>query len=166
MEELDHLRFGISLAWSLVRAKHFVLACRRLCKRSVSSDDVKIAYALLMQFCKRVHRLYDKSCMTPNMHLHAHLAACVNDYGPCHTFWLFSFERYSGILDSQPTNNCCIEIQLMARFLKDTMHLELLQRVDSTSMPLTDVFGEFVSGHTRHVSSLSTTPESSGQTNL
>lgn len=92
--------------------RHFVLACRRLCKRDLSSDDVKIADGLLMQFCKRVSRLYGTS--TPNMHLHAHLASCINDFGPCHAFWLFSFERYNGILGTQPTNNCSIEIQLMA----------------------------------------------------
>ena len=34
-------------------------------------------------------------------------------------FWLFSFERYNGILGKQSTNCGGIEIQLMSRFLKD-----------------------------------------------
>ena len=34
-------------------------------------------------------------------------------------FWLFSFERYNGILGKQPTNNRDIESQLMERFLRE-----------------------------------------------
>jgi len=145
--------------------RHFVLACRRLCKRDLSSDDIKIADGLLMQFCKRVSRLYGMS--TPNMHLHAHLASCINDFGPCHAFWLFSFERYNGILGTQPTNNRSIEIQLMARFLKDNMHLDLLHQVDSSSIPLVEGFSECVLQHARNFSSLSTgTSEGSCQSNV
>lgn len=32
------------------------------------------------------------------MHLHTHLVDCVLDYGLVSAFWLFSFERYNGIL--------------------------------------------------------------------
>ena len=137
--------------------RHFVLACRRLCKKVLLSDDIKILDALLMQFCKRVSRLYGKSCITPNMHLHTHLASCINDHGPCHTFWLFSFERYNGLLGKQPTNNRSIEIQLMNRFLKDNMHLDLLNKVESSSMPFTEVFSECILQHARQYGSLSVT---------
>ncbi len=64
--------------------------------------------------------------ITPNMHMHAHLATCVKDYGPLHRFWLFSFERFNGLLGNQPHNNRSVEIQLMNRFLKDNTNLELL----------------------------------------
>ncbi len=40
-----------------------------------------------------------------------------------HSFWLFTFERYNGILGSQPTNNKNIEIQLMRHFLQDMFAL-------------------------------------------
>ena len=53
--------------------RHFVLACRILCKRSLSLTDISLADALLMKFCKRVQRIYGESKVTPNMHLHAHL---------------------------------------------------------------------------------------------
>lgn len=36
--------------------RHFVLAARRLCKRSVNSDDITVADALLLQFGKRIKR--------------------------------------------------------------------------------------------------------------
>ena len=76
------------------------------------------------------------------MHLHAHLAMCVREYGPHHGFWLFSFERYNGVLGSQPHNNRSIEIQLMNRFLRDKLHLELLHRADTK--PLAEIFGHVV----------------------
>ena len=43
------------------------------------------------------------------------------DYGPVQEFWLFSFERYNGILGKQPTNNRVIESQLIERFLRDNV---------------------------------------------
>ena len=36
-------------------------------------------------------------------------------------FWLFSFERYNGILGKQPSNNRSIEPQLMHSFLRDNL---------------------------------------------
>ena len=38
--------------------------------------------------------------MTPNMHMHCYLADCVRDFGPIYGFWLFSFERYNGLLEN------------------------------------------------------------------
>ena len=99
--------------------RHFVLACRYLCRHTITSTDIRIADALLLQFCRRCELLYGKSCITPNMHMHAHLRECLQDFGPVYGFWLFSFERYNGILGHLPTNNRCVEIQLLERFLED-----------------------------------------------
>ena len=38
---------------------------------------------------------------------------------PSHVFWLFSFERYNGLLGSQPNNDQPVEIQLIKRFIDD-----------------------------------------------
>ena len=57
--------------------------------------------------------------VTPNMHLHSHLINCVLDYGPVHNFWLFSFERFNGILGDFKTNQRAIETQLMRKFLRE-----------------------------------------------
>ena len=105
--------------------RHFVLACRRLCKFSVTNDDITVADGLLLKFCKRATRIYGSNAITPNMHMHCHLASCVKEFGPLHTYWLFPFERYNGILEGQPTNNRSIELQLMRRFLRDNIHLHL-----------------------------------------
>ena len=53
------------------------------------------------------------------MHMHARLKGCIEDYGPVHSFWVFAFERYNGILESLPNNNRCIEPQIMQRFIRD-----------------------------------------------
>ena len=118
--------------------RHFVLACRRLCSQIIRLDDVTIADALLLHFCERIKRLYSGRFITPNIHLHYHLADCVKDYGPLQTFWLFSFERFNGVLGNQPTNNHAIEIQLMKRFLKDNLHRDLFQ--NASSMQLSSYF--------------------------
>ena len=44
----------------------------------------------------------------------------MSDYGPVYGFWLFSFERMNGVLEHQPTNHQCIEVQLMSRFNCDS----------------------------------------------
>lgn len=51
------------------------------------------------------------------MHLHLHIRECVENYGSVYGFWLFSFERYNGLLGSFHTNNREVEVQLMRRFL-------------------------------------------------
>ena len=53
------------------------------------------------------------------MHMHTHLKSCTEDYGPCHAFWLYAFERYNGVLGSFPNNKRNIEVQLMDRFTGD-----------------------------------------------
>ena len=99
--------------------RHFVLACRILCQHSLTITELNLADALLIQFCKRVERIYGNDAISPNMHMHGHLKEAILDYGPMQEFWLFSFERYNGILGKQPTNNKEIESQLMSRFLND-----------------------------------------------
>ena len=53
------------------------------------------------------------------MHLHLHLSDCYKDYGPCYSFWLFSFERYNGILGRFHTNHQAVEIQIMRKFIEN-----------------------------------------------
>ena len=74
--------------------------------------------------------------------MHCHLAECLKDYGPLHAFWLFSFERYNGLLGRQPTNNHSIELQLLNRFNNDNLRLDLLHHAES--MPLANHFSEVI----------------------
>ena len=124
--------------------RHFVLASRILCKQKCSGNDIKVADALLLRFCRRFELLYGPDSITPNIHLHAHLSECIKDYGPMSTFWLFSFERFNGILGDEPTNNRSIEVQLVTRFMKDNAHLQLLLSVPNASSDITDTFSRVV----------------------
>lgn len=100
--------------------RHFVLACRLLCQKSISQLNLQLADALLMQFCSKVEQLFGAHAITPNMHMHGHLREVIQDFGPSHTFWLFSYERFNGILGNQPNNNKSIEPQLMMKFSQES----------------------------------------------
>lgn len=62
-------------------------------KRVLTVDDIELGDRYLMDFCKAFEELYGKDVVTPNIHLHGYLKECLLDYGPCHAFWCFSFER-------------------------------------------------------------------------
>ncbi len=100
--------------------RHFVLACRLLSQHELSRRHIDLADALLTQFCKKVEQIYGKEAITPNMHMHGHLKQVILDFGPIQEYWLYSFERYNGIMGKQPTNNRAVEPQLMNRFLYDS----------------------------------------------
>ena len=95
----------------------FVLACKYLCKTTITSIDLQRADLLLLKFCKDFQQLYGKKAITPNMHLHCHLKDIILDHGPVRSFWCFSFERYNGIMGSVFTNKRSVELQLMRKLL-------------------------------------------------
>ena len=55
------------------------------------------------------------------MHLHCHLKECICNYDPVYNFWLYSYERYNGILEHFPSSNRLLdhEIQMMQRFFNE-----------------------------------------------
>ncbi|XP_048254385.1 uncharacterized protein LOC125381544 [Haliotis rufescens] len=106
--------------------RNFVLACRYLCCRVLTENDIKMADLLLISFCENFERLYGRDRVTPNMHLHGHLIECVQDFGPIYSFWLFSFERFNGMLGDYTTNKKSVELQLMRRFVSHSHLLGLV----------------------------------------
>lgn len=106
----------------------FVISCQYLCNQAITKADIIIADQYMVKFCRRFEELYGQDHVTPNMHLHAHLKECIEDFGPIYNFWLFSFERYNGLLGNYPTNRRMIEIQMMKRFFRETSLL-------ATSLP-------------------------------
>ena len=104
--------------------RHLVLACRILCKFILTHNEIVIADALLLQFCCRTEHLFGKDIITPNMYMSCHIKECILDYGPINNFWVFSFERFNGVLGKLPNNNRSIEIQ-MRRFLSDTNSMRI-----------------------------------------
>ena len=142
------LYFSIYCLHDLIRKdyiecwRHFVLASSKLCQYSVTQDDLSVADALLLRFCKRVKCLFGSDALTPNMHMHCHLVTCLRDFGPLHSFWLFPFERYNGILGTQPTNNRSVEVQLMRRFHIDNANFNY-----SHNMPHSNYFEDLVGNY-------------------
>ena len=134
--------------------RHFVLASRLLCRRALSKDDIALADALLLQFCRRFELIYGPHAVTPNIHLHAHLVECVRDYGPMSSFWLFAFERFNGLLGDEPTNNRSIELQLMHRFLQDNANLSLLLSSPHVESEINRFFSGVVISHACSFSSI------------
>ena len=94
----------------------FVTACRCIVKPFVSQSEVLCADALFINFCNTFERLYGWIHVKPNMHMHCHLSECIESFGSLYGFWLFSFERYNGLMSSIHTNNHNIETQLMNEF--------------------------------------------------
>ena len=76
------------------------------------------------------------------MHLHCHLNSVLLDYGPVLGFWLFSFERYNGLLGSTVTNNRSVEMQFMRDFLKERFLMPCAGNLPTTyqeeSLPVFD----------------------------
>lgn len=95
----------------------FVLACRLLCKPCITKRDLMVADCKLLDFLKEYESINGKLAISPNMHLHLHLKECIENYGSIYGFWLFSFERYNGILGSYHTNNKAVEVQIMRKFM-------------------------------------------------
>lgn len=136
--------------------RRFVLACRIVCQHSLTVEQIALADALLLAFCKGVEHLYGKPVITPNMHMHCHLREVLLDYGPVYSFWCFSYERYNGILGSQPNNNKVIEAQLMQRFLSDNLAYSLAcpshfhEEFDQLCMPLPRLTGSLLQTTMNH----------------
>ena len=70
----------------------------------LTMEEAEQGHDLLVKFCIEFERLYGIEKVTPNMHMHTHLVECIKDLGAVYAFWLFSFERYNGILGNYRTN--------------------------------------------------------------
>lgn len=123
---------------------YFVQASRILCQTKLTGEEIKLADAYLLQFCTKIVALYGQEVITPNMHLHCHLKNDLFNYGPVYGYWLFSYERYNGILEHFPSNNRSFEIFMMKRFLREfTLHSSLYYLPDDFQSD----FSELVTCH-------------------
>lgn len=88
--------------------RHFVHACRILCLKT--RDQVRLADAFHLQYCKRVERMYGKDVITPNLHLSCHLCSCV---------WIMAPYITSGCLHlnaSMDSKTSCLIIIVLLKF--------------------------------------------------
>lgn len=110
---------GILPATDLEVWRDFVMACTFFCSTVITEARAELAHTYILKFCRNIEQYYGRNRITPNMHLHTHLLDCILDYGPVYSFWLFSFERYNGILGEYGTNQRSVEVQLMRKFCSD-----------------------------------------------
>lgn len=120
----------------------FVQMCILLCTPLISLNNVTEVGNLAIKFGKMFESLYGKHRVTPNMHLHVHIKECILDYGPVYGFWLYSFERFNGLLGNYDTNQKSIEIQVMRKFLDD-MHVRSIASADCLVYDNMDLFEPF-----------------------
>ena len=104
--------------------QNFVMSCVLFCTSVITEGKARLAHTYIIQFCKGFEKLYGSEKVTPNMHLHTHTLDCILDYGPVYSFWLFSFERYNGLLGDYITNQRSPEIQLR-KFIGDQLVKEI-----------------------------------------
>ena len=109
--------------------------------KSVTIETTEYAHGCIVCFCKLSSILYGKTFCTINMHLHCHLRDIILDYGPVHSFWLFSFERYNGILGDLPNNHRAITLQLMRKF---TQFINIASMHEQLPSDLRDEIGPFL----------------------
>ncbi|XP_048578287.1 uncharacterized protein LOC125560597 [Nematostella vectensis] len=119
------LFFSIYALWNILPPadlelwRNFVMACKQFCSPILTQGRAELGHTYILKFGQDFERLYGKEKVTPNMHLQTHILDCVLDYGPVYSFWLFSFERYNGIIGEYCTNQRAVEIQLMRRFTSE-----------------------------------------------
>ena len=94
----------------------FVLGCKYLCQPCISKTDLIIADRKLLDFVKAYERENGNASVSPNMHLHMHIRESVQNFGSVYGFWLFSCERFNGILGAFHSNGREIEVQIMRKF--------------------------------------------------
>ena len=123
----------------------FVQACIVICHPILTNEAISKIDELLLSFCKTFENLYGKDLCTINIHLHCHLADCLQDYGPAHDTWCFSFERINGILGNTPSNKRHLHIEktLITRF---TQHMESYDCLPDFSKELESFFEPHVFG--------------------
>ena len=137
----------------------FVLASRLLSSPILSNENIMLADALLLSFCRRFEGLHGQSSITPNMHMHGHLTECIKDYGPLSSFWLFSFERFNGLLGYLPTNNRLIETQVKQRFVHDNpFTVTFLYSIEADEV--NDMFEKVIVDHAHSFQSMKYQPSS------
>ncbi|OAD69919.1 hypothetical protein PHYBLDRAFT_171942 [Phycomyces blakesleeanus NRRL 1555(-)] len=139
---------------------HFVDACRELTKPSITKNGIKKAHESLEEFCVGCEDFYKPDVFTQNMHLHLHLKETIEDFGPIYGFWLFSFERYNGVLKGFETNQKSgFENTYMKRFLESSYNGDFCQaHLRNVTSPLLLSLFLKLSGHKIYNPALSPHP--------
>lgn len=92
----------------------------------------------------------------PNMHMHMHLKDSMVDFGRIYSFWLFSFERYNGLLGNIETNKKgAFEVTFVRRFLEETHSGDDVRSLER-HFRMDKAFYDFLSAMVKETASTST----------
>lgn len=78
-------------------------ACRIIGSWTVSMPDVKRAQAYLQLYCRGLLQM--RVPLMPNHHFSMHYEQSFANFGPAYAWWLFSYERFNGLLEKVKINN-------------------------------------------------------------
>jgi hypothetical protein len=94
--------------WLEFRKAVMLMCCSRLTSGCVEEIGVRVE-----KYCRMFEHIYGSNKITPSQHFITHIVDCIRDYGPCHVFWLFAFERVNGMLTKASTNNKFVALTIM-----------------------------------------------------
>ena len=109
---------------------HFVTACRLIARPSLLRSEIIKAHEELLEFCRGCEILYGGDFITPNMHMHGHLMETLLDFGPMYGYWLFTFERYNGLIgDISSNGKDSIETTFAKRFIEQVHSSDFIRSI-------------------------------------
>eukprot|EP00112_Aurelia_sp_Birch-Aquarium-sp1_P005247 Seg1595.2 transcript_id=Seg1595.2/GoldUCD/mRNA.D3Y31 product="hypothetical protein" protein_id=Seg1595.2/GoldUCD/D3Y31 len=119
-------------------------------KHKINANDINNLATYTMDHHKRFCALYGKWKISINNHMMLHLPETLKNFGPCHVFWCFAFERMNGILTDVPSSGRAPEKELLKRFLAyqrlalqdSNMYDEIRNRFGRDVESLKKVFGQ------------------------
>jgi hypothetical protein len=94
----------------------------------ITTEQNSAAHKHYCNFLHLFESTYGSAAVTPNMHLSLHIAAMVTRFGPPTGFWLFSFERYNGIIGKMHTNNRTVERTFLRTFVDFSSLVDISSR--------------------------------------
>ncbi|PKC59420.1 hypothetical protein RhiirA1_469461 [Rhizophagus irregularis] len=105
---------------------HFIRVYSILVSRILEIELMEEAYERLIKIIKLIEVHYERVKITPNLHLLLHLYDCLNDFGLLYAYWCFSFKRMNGILNSLPTSNRQIELEIMRQIMNNNQIRDII----------------------------------------
>ncbi|KAB5590975.1 hypothetical protein CTheo_5591 [Ceratobasidium theobromae] len=78
-------------------------ACRIIASWAITHDDIKQAQWYLQEYCQGLLRM--GIALKPNHHFCMHYQDFFLAFGPAYAWWLFSYERFNGLLEQVKINN-------------------------------------------------------------
>lgn len=88
--------------------QHFMLlsnATHIASRRVQTKESIECFERSISDYVKKIPGFYEfERAVVPNHHMALHLAGCLSDFGPVHSWWAYPSERLNGLLQNMNTN--------------------------------------------------------------